>query len=742
MVRAVRTLVTGARGVDGSDLNLPETNQPSGVDARLKARANRCGRSGVRQLRAYDLGAWLSHASDASLRCGARSPAAVRALRRAGRRADAAGRRRRRGSRGAARPGGRDRASRSPRASPGSTRWSAASTPRLRPTEDARRQHVGRLQIVFGESFVVLPVFTPANAADLKKPRAQHRRAGRRSARVRTWFARATRVREGVERLDAALRYADAMGTGEQLNLRVAQLPYQDKDRWVGLPLAGDRPLSSSRFSLVVQSAPSLDVARPLAGLLIDEWVEVVPSASETTGMVFQFDQPNAAPPQSVLLAVPPDLDTGWTLQTLQQVLLETLDLARLRTVDPQTLDQSRTLPAGGVLRRQRDARHGLDRFRDAGLSTRGEERTCLRSRPGCGSSRDAAPPTWIRGLQARIYDPLWLLARQWQIGEFQGEDNGSPAVAQWRGESARFTRYAPGPLAPRATADGQPFDGHTLPLETLVESEPVRPSDVRRAERLRFAADAGRHFLRVLDRQKLSQNYRTKVLAAFPFSALTDDERRQLDSETVAFVEVMGSRVPDGRQALRGPERIPSTGAAARIGRRFSGCQCGARREAAVAAVGRHALHAAGGATVGLVRGTPGVRILDRGARTSAGEMVIYRQRIRQRADRLARLRAQRRRVAARGRRRDEHDRHADDDPGAGDVSGHAGGAVLGVRGRARRLRRRRRGSAGSRAPAADRVRHQRTATTGSSSRSTSRSVRSAARSRSSSPTRSASAS
>ena len=27
--------------------------------------------------------------------------------------------------------------------------------------------------------------------------------------------------------------------------------------------------------------------------------------------------------------------------------------------------------------------------------------------------------------LQARIYDPLWLLPRQWQFGEFEGEDNG-----------------------------------------------------------------------------------------------------------------------------------------------------------------------------------------------------------------------------------------------------------------------------------------------------------------------------
>ena len=58
---------------------------------------------------------------------------------------------------------------------------------------------------------------------------------------------------------------------------------------------------------------------------------------------------------------------------------------------------------------------------------------------------------TWVRleprcrtadmnaGLQARIYDPLWLLARQWQIGEFQGEDNGSPAV----GAVARRVRPA-----------------------------------------------------------------------------------------------------------------------------------------------------------------------------------------------------------------------------------------------------------------------------------------------------------
>ena len=154
-------------------------------------------------------------------------------------------------------------------------------------------------------------------------------------------------MREGVERLETVVRYAEALATGEQLNLRVAQLPWQPDDRWVALPLLEKRPLSTSRFSLVVQSAPALDVTQPLAGLLIDEWVEVVPSARETTAMVFQFDQPDAAPPQSLLLAVPPDPAAPWTVHSLQQVLLETLDLARLRAVDPtQIAELGHYLPA------------------------------------------------------------------------------------------------------------------------------------------------------------------------------------------------------------------------------------------------------------------------------------------------------------------------------------------------------------------------------------------------------------
>ena len=98
--------------------------------------------------------------------------------------------------------------------------------------------------------------------------------------------------------------------------------------------------MPGGKLSLVVQSGAPVDVRQPLAGLLIDEWVEVVPNAKETTGIALQYDQPNAAPPQTILIAVPPEVDVPWTVWSLQQVLLETLDLARIRAVDPDALDE------------------------------------------------------------------------------------------------------------------------------------------------------------------------------------------------------------------------------------------------------------------------------------------------------------------------------------------------------------------------------------------------------------------
>src|SRR6266702_4506349 len=72
-------------------------------------------------------------------------------------------------------------------------------------------------------------------------------------------------------------------------------------------------------------------------------------------------------------------------------------------------------------------------------------------------------PPAWTRlepqsvsgdprpGLEARIHDPLWMLTRQWQLGEFQGEDAGSPIAVHVSGTSWPIDAWQPGdPAASR----------------------------------------------------------------------------------------------------------------------------------------------------------------------------------------------------------------------------------------------------------------------------------------------------
>ena len=44
------------------------------------------------------------------------------------------------------------------------------------------------------------------------------------------------------------------------------------------------------------------------------------------------------------------------------------------------------------------------------------------------------------RTLQARVEDPLWMLTRQWQFGEFHGEDAGSAVMTTLAHRSSPIT--------------------------------------------------------------------------------------------------------------------------------------------------------------------------------------------------------------------------------------------------------------------------------------------------------------
>lgn len=221
---------------------------------------------------------------------------------------------------------------------------------------EARRDHdFARLKEIFGADFRVLPRITIANGLELGRTfAASDALQANDPLAAATWFQRASYVRAGAARLGATMLYAEALGDAATLDLCVGQLPFQSGDRWVALPALADRTILAGRLSMVAQlGATPLRFDQPLAGLLIDEWVEVVPSRHETTGLSFHYDQPDAAPPQAMLLAVASDDRQSWDLDNLETILRETLELARMRAAAP--MNQSETiwvddeLPPGAV---------------------------------------------------------------------------------------------------------------------------------------------------------------------------------------------------------------------------------------------------------------------------------------------------------------------------------------------------------------------------------------------------------
>jgi hypothetical protein len=83
------------------------------------------------------------------------------------------------------------------------------------------------------------------------------------------------------------------------------------------------------------------------AGLLIDEWPERIPSTQENAAVAFHYEEPKARPPQTLLLAVCPDGRAYWDDDLLLGILQETLELAKIRSVDLNSIAEvGQILPA------------------------------------------------------------------------------------------------------------------------------------------------------------------------------------------------------------------------------------------------------------------------------------------------------------------------------------------------------------------------------------------------------------
>ncbi|HUH08849.1 MAG TPA: hypothetical protein VML96_13695 [Egibacteraceae bacterium] len=96
------------------------------------------------------------------------------------------------------------------------------------------------------------------------------------------------------------------------------------------------------------------------------------------------------------------------------------------------------------------------------------------------------------RALRAEVRDALWLLTRQWQLGEFRGDDAGSPILVKAAVSASPLTRFQPD------GHDSEPFDD-TMPLEARVEARPLALTLAGREVGLDLRLLMGRQWLKML---------------------------------------------------------------------------------------------------------------------------------------------------------------------------------------------------------------------------------------------------
>lgn len=136
--------------------------------------------------------------------------------------------------------------------------------------------------------------------------------------------------------------------------------------------------------------------------------------------------------------------------------------------------------------------------------------------------------------LRAEVRDPLWMLTRQWQFGEFKGEDAASAVTSRIAYQHEAIDRVT------FREESAFAFDPTTIPLETRVERERI-PLTVRETadgevfSDVLFAVQWGKQFLRMLKDRRLDDHYRL-YLKKFPIRVLPLDPPPRVPPEPAAL--------------------------------------------------------------------------------------------------------------------------------------------------------------------------------------------------------------
>lgn len=132
------------------------------------------------------------------------------------------------------------------------------------------------------------------------------------------------------------------------------------------------------------------------------------------------------------------------------------------------------------------------------------------------------------RALKAEVRDALWMLCKQWQMGEFLGDDAGSPIFAKVHMGSTRLTKYQPNGHEPRPFSDEEP-------MEAQVENRPLPFAIGDQYISLNLRVLMGRHWLKLVN--SAIGNFDEEYIRQYPIE--DPDPNAEEDAQICAHPEV-----------------------------------------------------------------------------------------------------------------------------------------------------------------------------------------------------------
>ena len=188
---------------------------------------------------------------------------------------------------------------------------------------------------------LVLPRLTPPDPASVQSAFGQSAAMSAVDPQaLDRWMLQLSHVRPAAERFDLAMTMTELTGAPDAPELTLGQLPEVADDRWLGLPIDPGNPPASGRVAIEALAVGDPATQIPLAGMMLDEWLDRIPATTTSAGVAFHYGEPTSRAPQALLLAVCPDQREAWDQELVQAIVVQALELAKIRAVDLASIQE------------------------------------------------------------------------------------------------------------------------------------------------------------------------------------------------------------------------------------------------------------------------------------------------------------------------------------------------------------------------------------------------------------------